>query len=275
LRDIFIERSPALVVVVGDVNTTLAATRTAHALAIPVAHIEAGLRSFNSKMPEEYNRVETDKISSILFVTEKSGLKNLRKEGIKQGVFLVGNIMLDTVRLFKKRVQCPQKSPFYFVTLHRAENVDDKQVFSNILDALEKIAEDAPLFLPLHHRTRMQAEYFGFSKRLHRTFIILPPLSYTEALSYEKYATLVLTDSGGIQEETSFLGTPCITLRTETERPITVEKGTNVIGGVTTESILRAYRAYKKTGFPRKKVSIPLWDGKAAERIVKELKRVL
>lgn len=259
---------PPLVVVVGDVNATLAGARAAHALTIPLAHVEAGLRSCNPKMQEERNRIETDRLASLLFATEESGIANLKKEGITRGVHLVGNTMLDTVRWFEPRLHRPHEEPFYFVTLHRAENVDERNIFCGILDALEIISEDSPLYLPLHPRTKKQAEAFGLTSRLSRIFRILPPLPYADALSYEKYATLVLTDSGGIQEETTFLGTPCITLREETERPVTVEKGTNSIGGISEPSILKAYRIYKAKGFPRKQVNIPLWDGHAAGRIV-------
>jgi len=274
LRRLLEKTEPALVVVAGDVNATAAGARAARALRIPIAHVEAGLRSGNMKMQEEHNRIEVDRLSSFLFVTEESGVKNLRGEAVGGKIIKVGNIMLDMVRRFLPRLKA-RTGTFYFVTLHRAENVDDKETFSGILDALAEISEDAELILPLHPRTKKQAEAFGFMERMRTIFTLLPPLSYTDALSYERFAALVLTDSGGIQEETSFLGTPCITLRDETERPVTVEKGTNVIGGTHKDSILEAYTAYKASGFSRRAVSIPLWDGKVAKRIVEVLERSL
>ena len=269
------ELEPGAVVVFGDVNATLAGARAAAKLGLPLAHVEAGLRSGNVRMREEHNRIEVDLLASLLFVTEESGTNNLQRERVKGDVHEVGNIMIDTAALFFPKLRAPQSGDFYFATVHRAENVDDRTVFGEIIDALDAVAKDAPIYLPLHPRTKKQAEAFGLMDRLAGTVRLLPPLSYTDALSYERFAKLVLTDSGGIQEETSFLGTPCITLRAETERPVTVEKGTNVIGGVTKVSILKAYREYKEKGFPRKQTHIPLWDGKAAERITDVLEKAL
>ena len=268
---IFTREKPALVVVVGDVNSTLCAALAARKMNIPVAHVEAGLRSRNPAMPEETNRILTDHMSDMLFVTEESGLKNILSEGIATRARFVGNIMIDTLASVLPSIG-ESKEKFYFATLHRAENVDRKDVFSSILDALQVIAKDLTIYLPLHPRTKKTAAAFGFLPRMRRALAILPPLSYHETIFYEKNACLILTDSGGIQEEASFLGVPCLTLRTETERPITVTRGTNTVAGVTRESILRAYR---RVQFRKKKCRIHLWDGKAGERIVRDIKKFL
>ncbi|MEK7561104.1 MAG: UDP-N-acetylglucosamine 2-epimerase (non-hydrolyzing) [Patescibacteria group bacterium] len=268
---VFMRVRPAVVVVVGDVNSTLCGAIAASKLGIPVAHVEAGLRSRNSAMPEETNRILTDHISDLLFATEESGMKNLAAEGLRARSRFVGNIMIDTLAAILPDVPV-SNDKFFFTTLHRAENVDEKDVFTHILDALEEIAKDAPIYLPLHPRTKKMAAAFGFEKRLKRIFTLLPPLSYRETIFYEKNARLILTDSGGIQEEASFLGVSCLTLRTETERPITVTRGTNTVAGVTKDSILAAYR---RVSFRRKKCRIPLWEGKAAERIVRIIKKFL
>lgn len=271
LGNIFKKEEPNMVVVVGDVNSTLWAAEVARKLRIPLSHIEAGLRSFNSKMPEERNRIRVDKLSDVLFVTQEEGVKNLKAEGVTQGVHFVGNIMIDTLKIFAaqaKRVF----GKYYFCTLHRAENVDSKKVFSEIVAALEEISKDAHIYLPLHPRTKKMAEKFGLLKQLRKACRLLPPLSYVESVAYQKHARLVLTDSGGVQEETSFLGVPCLTLRTETERPVTISKGTNTIAGVTKESILTAY---KKANFKKKKTQIKYWDGKTSPRIASILKKEL
>src|SRR3989344_3776245 len=270
LERIFIKEQPSMIVVVGDVNSTLAVALVANKMNIKLAHVEAGLRSHNKKMPEEFNRVIVDHISDNLFVTSEGGMLNLKKEGITENVFFVGNIMIDTLKMFLKNIDLSEES-FYFCTLHRAENIDDKKNFQNILNALEVISKDEKIYLPLHPRTKKMAEKFGLSRRLNQIFSVLPPLSYKESLFYQKNAKLVLTDSGGIQEETSYLGVPCITIRTETERPITVKKGTNTIGGITKGSILKSYRNKKLV---RKKTRISKWDGKAAERIVNIISKV-
>lgn len=271
LEKIIKKEAPNLAVVVGDVNSTLAGAQVARQLGTKLAHIEAGLRSFNPKMPEEHNRVQTDRLSDLLFVTQEEGVKNLRREGIKKGVHFVGNIMIDTLKMFAKKTKKIQ-GDYYFCTLHRTENVDDKKVFSEIVAALAVIARDAAIYLPLHPRTKKMAIKFGLLAKLRRVCRLLPPLSYSRALSYQQNAKLVLTDSGGVQEETSFLGIPCLTLRTETERPITVAAGTNIIAGVTKTSILKAY---KQVSFKRRKTKIKYWDGHTAKRIVAVIKKHL
>jgi len=271
LERIFTKEHPSMVIVVGDVNSTLWAAQVAHKIKIKLAHIEAGLRSRNLKMPEERNRIKTDALSDILFVTQEDGTKNLRKEKVRGKAYFVGNIMIDTLKLFASRAKHSVKDKkYYFCTLHRAENVDNKNIFADIVSTLETISQDAPIYLPLHPRTKKQAEKFGLMSALKRACHLLPPLSYAESVSYQKYAQLVLTDSGGVQEETSFLGVPCLTLRTETERPITVSEGTNTIAGVTKKSILKAYAS---VNFSRRSAKIKYWDGKTSKRIVDIIKK--
>ncbi len=270
LENLFTHNVPALVMVVGDVNSTLAATLVSKKMNIPVAHVEAGLRSYNKKMPEEINRILTDHASDLLFTTMEQGLENLNQEHVSGEIFEVGNIMIDTLVSYIEAVPSTDEK-FYFCTLHRAENVDNAFVFGQILDALHVIAQDATVYFPLHPRTKKQAIEFGYMERLEKIFHVLPPLSYKESLYYQKNAMLVLTDSGGIQEETSYLGTPCLTLRNETERPITLTDGTNIIAGVTKESILEAYENRPH----RRETHIRLWDGKAGQRIAKIIKEYL
>ena len=267
LESAWISERPSLVMVVGDVNSTLAAALVANKMKIRLAHVEAGLRSFNREMPEERNRVLTDRIADLLFVTMDEGIKHLKEEGITNGVYLVGNLMIDTLAMFAAEAKTTDEE-FYFCTLHRAENIDFGDRFKEILDALEQISEDAVIYLPLHPRTKKMAETFGFMPRLEKIFKLLPPLGYAESVYYQKNAKLVLTDSGGVQEETSYLGVPCLTLRTETERPVTVTLGTNTMAGVKKVSIIAAYHAKDLT---HKKISIPYWDGQAAKRITEIL----
>ncbi|MBI2050361.1 MAG: UDP-N-acetylglucosamine 2-epimerase (non-hydrolyzing) [Parcubacteria group bacterium] len=271
LAKIFKKEEPRMVIVVGDVNATLWAAQVAKKMRISLGHVEAGLRSFNNKMPEEHNRIQTDRLSDLLFVTQEEGVKNLKREGITGCVHFVGNIMIDTLKLFIKKAK-KVSGKYYFCTLHRTENVDSKKVFSEIIAALEVIAEDAIIYLPLHPRTKKMAQKFGLTKKLKVACHLLPPLSYARAVSYLKHARLVLTDSGGVQEETSYLGIPCLTLRTETERPITVTSGTNIIGGVAKRSILKAYHG---VNFKKRTARIKYWDGKTSARIVSIIKKQL
>ncbi|KKR49046.1 MAG: UDP-N-acetylglucosamine 2-epimerase [Candidatus Magasanikbacteria bacterium GW2011_GWC2_40_17] len=271
LEKILLKEKPNLVIVVGDVNSTLAAALVANKLKIKLAHIEAGLRSFNLAMAEEHNRVLTDHLSDYLFVTAEEGLTNLKKEGFTKNIYFVGNIMLDTLKFFLPKIK-KTKEEFYFCTLHRPENVDHQRIFEDVLNALAIIAQDQKIYLPLHPRTKKMAEKFGLMNKMRRIFKLLPPLNYQDSIFYQKNARLVLTDSGGMQEEASFLGVPCLTLRQETERPTTVTKGTNIIGGVTKQSILKAYQVVKNR--PLKKINIPKWDGRAAERIANVIKKI-
>ena len=267
---------PDLVIVVGDVNSTLACSIVAKKLLIDVAHVEAGLRSFDLTMPEEINRMVTDSISDFFFVTEESGIKNLMQEGkSKDRIHFVGNVMIDNLFYQAKKLENvggnrfptlklkQQNKDYVFLTLHRPSNVDTKESFEEIAFALNQIAAERPIFFPVHPRTRKMMEQFdiSFSENIH----LFSPLGFKEALFLWKDADLVITDSGGLQEETTALGVPCVTLRENTERPITIEMGTNVLGGTGKDSILIAYRESIEK---KKKFSVPpKWDGRAAERI--------
>jgi UDP-N-acetylglucosamine 2-epimerase (non-hydrolysing) len=271
------EERPDLIIVVGDVNSTLACSVVAKKLLIDVAHVEAGLRSFDLTMPEEINRMVTDSISDYFFVTEESGMKNLLLEGKpKERIHFVGNVMIDNLfhQLTKLDGNSGEGFPSYrlkkenkgyaFLTLHRPSNVDVEDIFREIASALNKIAEDRAIFFPVHPRTQKMMEKFDV--RLSENIHLLPPLSFRESLFLWKDAEVVLTDSGGLQEETTALGVPCVTLRENTERPITVEMGTNILAGTKKDMILKAY----ENSIERKKgqASVPpKWDGKAAQRI--------
>ena len=273
---------PTAVLVVGDVNSTIACALVAAKKGVPVIHVEAGLRSFDRAMPEEINRVLTDQLSDLLFTTEESGADNLAREGIGAGrVHFVGNVMIDTLRAnLARAVPAPQiaadagrpdfkagKGEYAVLTLHRPSNVDDKAVLQGLLESAARIAERTPVIFPVHPRTRATIEKFGLSHLLDRPdVLLLPPMGYLEMLGLMKDARVVLTDSGGIQEETTALGTPCITLRHNTERPITVDEGTNNIAGNDPAHVWAAYEA--QLAGAGKAGRIPhFWDGRAAERI--------
>ncbi len=267
---------PDLVMVVGDVNSTLACSIVAKKLGIAVAHVEAGLRSFDLSMPEEINRMVTDAISDWFFVTEESGAENLRREGKPPDrVHNVGHVMVDNLlhqaeklargggNGFATASLKEKAGPYLFLTLHRPSNVDDPETFRGIAEAVKELAHERKVFFPVHPRTRGRMEEFGI--RLGDRVHLLPPLGFTESLFLWKDAEAVLTDSGGLQEETTALRVPCVTIRENTERPVTVEMGTNVLAGTSREGIPEAYRKSlaKKDGA---KVP-PLWDGRASERI--------
>jgi UDP-N-acetylglucosamine 2-epimerase (non-hydrolysing) len=279
------EERPDVVVVVGDVNSTLACSVIAKKLNIKVAHVEAGLRSGDMSMPEEINRIVTDSISDYLFVTEESGIENLKKEGKnEEQVFFVGNIMIDTLYYSLKKLEDkklrksgvgkslqnsnhhPNANEYAVVTLHRPSNVDDKEKLEDIILALKEISKDMAVYFPMHPRTKKSIETFKMNNLLN-DIAVVPPMSYLEFLALWKDASLVLTDSGGLQEETTALGIPCFTIRENTERPVTIEKGTNTLVGTSRKSILEAYKEFKEG--KRKKWCTPeLWDGETSERIV-------
>lgn len=273
---ILLDEKPDLVIVPGDVNSTIAASLVAAKLHIPVAHVESGLRSFDRKMPEEINRVLTDEISDYLFVTEKSGLKNLENEGVdKSKVFFTGNVMIDSLVNFMPHINNSniveslglKQGNYVLATFHRPSNVDDKENLSQLIDAINKISIERKVVFPIHPRTTNNMEGFGLSGKLSEEIIKLPPIGYIDFLSLTKNAEVVVTDSGGIQEETTFLGVQCITVRDNTERPITSEIGTNHMVGTDFEKVVSVTKLIlsgeKKIG------EIPeLWDGKASERIV-------
>lgn len=268
---------PDIVIVVGDVNSTLACSIVSKKLDIKLAHVEAGLRSNDMTMPEEVNRILTDAVSDFLFVSEESGLKNLKNEGKKdEQIFFVGNVMIDNLYYYINKMNTTKnesdtaslKEKYGVVTLHRPSNIDIKSTYQGIIEALIEISRDMPLVFPIHPRSRKNMESFGLLELVNSSNIKLqPPLSYIEFLELWKDANIVFTDSGGIQEETTALGVPCFTLRKNTERPITVDEGTNTLVGNTKETIIDAYSHFKMG--KSKQGRIPeLWDGKSAKRIV-------
>jgi UDP-N-acetylglucosamine 2-epimerase (non-hydrolysing) len=304
IEPVLVDYKPQMVLVVGDVNSTLAAALTAVKLGIGVAHIEAGLRSFDMTMPEEINRKLTDAVSSLLFVTEQSGVENLKREGVApEKIFLVGNVMIDSLLQHREiasksplldrlgmRLGTPQNGsscrPYGVLTLHRPSNVDDPETLHGILRAVSALAAELPVFFPVHPRTRKNIESFGLSRYLAGSsetsptgtngagIVPLDPLGYLDFLSLNDRARIVLTDSGGIQEETTVLGVPCLTLRENTERPATVEHGSNQIVGVDSDRILAAARSIlSHPARPSRRP--PLWDGQAAPRIVAILREHL
>ncbi len=277
-EQVCLDRPPELVIVAGDVNSTLACALTAAKLGIPVAHVEAGLRSFDRSMPEEINRVLTDHIADILLTSEPSGAVNLRQEGIAgEKIHFVGNCMIDSLRSHLARAQ--ERKPWVhlglepgcygLVTVHRPSMVDDPAKLEQLRGALCEVARSLPLVFPVHPRTRKRMEALD---RRWDPVKLVDPLGYLEFLGLMADARLVLTDSGGIQEETTALGIPCATLRDNTERPVTVELGTNRIAGTTREGIVSAALALLASGGPPP--GIPeLWDGRAAQRVIDVIAR--
>jgi len=283
--------NPSCVVVVGDVNSTIACGLVAVKKGVPLAHVEAGLRSNDRGMPEEINRVLTDQISALLYTTERSAHGNLLREGIgAERMHFVGNLMIDSLRTHQPRAvpwrtslarggvaetDLSKWERFGLVTLHRPSNVDHVDTLGPLVDTLVEASRSLPLVLPLHPRTRANLERFGLTERLANGRILaLQPLGYLEMLGLMSAATIVMTDSGGIQEETTALGVPCLTLRENTERPITIEQGTNTLVGTDRQAILRELGAVLTTGGKRGRVP-ELWDGNAAGRIAEHLARWL
>ena len=274
---ILLEHRPDITLVVGDVNSTIACAMVAVKLGIKVVHVEAGLRSFDRTMPEEINRVLTDSISDLLFVTEQSGVINLAKEGIKGNrVHLVGNVMIDTLDLFIGKTTKSSITErlgihghdYGIATMHRPSNVDAPEVFSGILDALAIIQQDMTIVFPMHPRTVQNMTSMGFMQRINDlpNFKIIEPLGYLDFVRLMEQSKLLITDSGGIQEESTVLGIPCLTVRENTERPITITHGTNHLVGTNPERILAEYRKSVNTRINSSRPE--LWDGCAADRIV-------
>jgi UDP-N-acetylglucosamine 2-epimerase (non-hydrolysing) len=270
---------PDLVLVVGDVNSTLAGALAAAKLGIPLAHVEAGLRSFDRTMPEEINRILTDAISDLCFTSEPSANANLAHEGVAESrVHHVGNVMIDTLFRFRERAAASTvletlgvaPGGFAVLTLHRPANVDDPAALARALAAVAPVARDVPVVFPVHPRTRARLRDGWPGGGDGRGFVVAEPLAYLDFVQLMANAACVLTDSGGIQEETTALGVPCLTLRTTTERPITLERGTNRLVGSDPDRAAAAWREIRAGAWPRG--SLPeLWDGKAAGRVVRVL----
>ncbi len=272
---------PDASVVFGDVNSTLACALAAAKTGVPVAHVEAGLRSFDRTMPEELNRVLTDAIADLLLVSEPSGMINLAAEGTRaERIRLVGNVMIDTLRRVLPEAREQKAARKYgfrtgsygLITMHRPSNVDDPTVLQRLFELFEELATELPLLVLLHPRTRaaIQRAGLGRPQRAGRDLILLDAQPYIENLSLMADAVLVLTDSGGIQEETSALGVPCLTLRPNTERPVTLKSGTSRLVGQDPDKVRAAFRQVMAGDWPQG-TRIPLWDGHAAERVVEEL----
>ncbi|MCP3951362.1 MAG: UDP-N-acetylglucosamine 2-epimerase (non-hydrolyzing) [Desulfobacterales bacterium] len=277
---VVLDETPNLVLVYGDVNSTVAAALVCAKLQVPVAHVEAGLRSRDRTMPEEINRLITDQLSDYLFTPSKDGDDNLMKENIgSEKIFRVGNVMIDTlVRLLpqaRKMDPLPEltREAYALVTLHRPSNVDDPEMLANILAALAEISKKLPLLFPVHPRTRAKMTGLGLGSEMARLNLV-DPLGYLEFLSLQCRARLVITDSGGIQEETTYLGVPCLTLRENTERPVTLTEGTNVLVGSDPRRLVDEVFTILTRG--PKPADIPdLWDGHAASRIAAVLAEAL
>ena len=279
---------PSCIVVVGDVNSTLACSLVAVKKGVPVAHVEAGLRSFDRAMPEEINRVLTDQIAALLYTTEPTAHDNLTREGIPaERIHFVGNVMIDSLLAHKARAVAPAqtlaglgkagwvKSGYGVVTLHRPSNVDARDALTQSLEIVQAVSRKLPLVCALHPRTMTRIDAFGLSRAVQSDRLaILPPQGYLEMLGLMAGATLVLTDSGGIQEETTALAVPCLTLRENTERPITVEQGTNTLVGRNCPRILALLDEILETGGKRGRTP-ELWDGRAAQRVAEHLARWL
>ena len=288
---VLIQEKPAMVVVFGDVNSTIACALTAVKLGVPVAHVEAGLRSFDRTMPEEITRVLTDAISDLLFTTEQSGSENLQTEGVpSEKIKFVGNVMIDTLLSHRSKAEessilatfGAEKHGYALLTLHRPANVDSAETLKGLLDAMQELARVYPVIFPCHPRTLAVIEQHDLLGRVDQDgalkqgrIRVCAPLGYLDFIKLVADSRLVLTDSGGLQEETTILGVPCLTLRENTERPVTVTHGTNEIVGVSRERIVES-GLRKLNGRPEiSKALPPLWDGHASERIVAHLASAL
>jgi UDP-N-acetylglucosamine 2-epimerase (non-hydrolysing) len=272
---VVLESKPDMVLVYGDVNSTVAAALVCSKLLIPVGHVEAGLRSFDRTMPEEINRIVTDRLADILFTPSEDGDANLLHEGVpKERIHLVGNVMIDSlIQLLPAARKLPKNGfpdRFALVTLHRPSNVDDVDSLRAILDSLTNVSKELSIIFPVHPRTRQRIAEFGIDTQ---NLKLLNPIPYIEFLSLQSRATVVITDSGGIQEETTYLGVPCLTLRRNTERPVTVTVGTNILVGDDRER-LAAEMGKIMEGKQKKGIRPPLWDGYAGDRIADILHRM-
>ena len=279
-EDCVLSKQPAMVVVFGDVNSTMACALVSAKLGIPIAHVEAGLRSFDRSMPEEINRIVTDSLSELLLVSEPSGTTNLRNEGhSEKAIQLVGNIMIDSLlrsipaassrNTFCQYGLTPHK--YALLTLHRPSNVDNPETLRSLWTCFNKMSAMLPLVFPAHPRTLQKLKDLNLLTTIGPRFHVTDPVDYLDVLCLQKNALFVMTDSGGIQEETSVLGIPCLTLRENTERPITVSQGTSTLVGKSSEEIIK-HAEEILTGRYKKGQQIPLWDGKTAHRVVSSIR---
>lgn len=276
--------APNLILVVGDVNSTVACARVARRFGVPVAHVEAGLRSFDLDMPEEHNRIETDGLSDILYVTEESGMANLRNERVPGKAILVGNVMIDTLianlgraRSSDIRARLGLEGGDYAVaTFHRPSNVDSRDSAAKVVDALRLLAGFFPVVLPIHPRTKESFDRFGFLDVLAATpgLHLLEPMGYIDFIGLVEPCRVVVTDSGGIQEETTYLNVPCLTMRENSERPSTISVGTNLLIGSDLERLRSELENISAGKFKQGSVP-PFWDGRTAERIVADIEAFL
>lgn len=276
---ILLEHKPDYVLVVGDVNSTIACGLVAVKLGVKLIHVEAGLRSFDRSMPEEINRLLTDSISDLMFVTEQSGVDNLMREGVNpEKIHLVGNLMIDTLMANRDKAAESniltmlglERKKYATVTLHRPSNVDNRDNLERIFNALDIIQKDMKIVFPMHPRTKTNLNTFGLQAQIiaMQNMLLLEPVGYLEFLKLTDNAAFMITDSGGIQEETTILGIPCMTLRGNTERPVTIYEGTNQLVKLTIENIVGAYNELKSKNFEVIGRMPLFWDGHAAERIV-------
>ena len=283
LESLLLRERPDLILVVGDVNSTMAASLVAAKMEIPLAHVEAGLRSFDRSMPEEINRKVTDGLADYLFTTSPEAERNLKREGVEsRKIFFVGNVMVDTLLSNLKkasRSRLRQKlglvKPYAVLTLHRPSNVDRDKDFAEILTALAGIQKKIKIVFPVHPRTAARLRHGRYRSRLAamKNLILIPPVGYLDFIHLMKDARLVLTDSGGVQEESTVLKVPCLTLRDNTERPVTLFEGSNILAGRKSERILKLAARVLKNRSGRRYARPAYWDGKAAERIVRVLSR--
>lgn len=274
---VVLAEKPDWCLVVGDVNSTIACALVCAKLGVKIAHVEAGLRSRDRAMPEEINRILTDAISDLLLTTSEDADENLKQEGIAAGkIKFVGNVMIDSLfyNLEKSKDSQARENldlsgrDYAVLTLHRPSNVDEREVFGRLLDALVAISAKLPVIFPVHPRTRANIEKFGFTEKVADSDIrLIEPLGYLDFMNLYSGAKLVLTDSGGLQEETTALGIPCLTLRENTERPITIELGTNILVGTNPEKITRSAFEILENSTQKETKIPPLWDGHAAARI--------